>query len=186
MEELTIQQIYAVMPGAKSRYNRVGQKTRGEVYLPWLTQFMAEYDINTPLRAAYFLATVAVESGELKYSEEIASGSAYEGRRDLGNTQRGDGTRFKGRGLIQLTGRKNYEAYSRAVGFDFYTTTAKAKGVAQPGNAVRSACWFWQTHGLNALADIDNPRAVRRRVNGGLNGYPQFAQYLKRAKQTLT
>lgn len=173
------------MPGAKNKYNRVGTSTRADIYLPWLRQFTEQYGINTPLRMAYFLATVAVESGELKYSEEIASGAAYEGRKDLGNTQLGDGVRFKGRGLIQLTGRTNYTAYSKHVGYDFYSTVARAKGVAQPGNAVRSACWFWQTHGLNELADQDNAQAVRKRVNGGLNGFAQFQTYLKRAKTSL-
>ncbi len=68
---------------------------------------MNENGINTPLRRVHFFAQIGHESKELIYSEEIASGRAYEGRFDLGNTQPGDGVRFKGRGLIQITGRAN-------------------------------------------------------------------------------
>ena len=68
---------------------------------------MEKYQITTPLRRAAFLAQLAHESGELKYMEEIASGEAYEGRKELGNTAPGDGKRYKGRGPIQLTGRFN-------------------------------------------------------------------------------
>ena len=182
---LTLKNIYAVMPGAQNRYAKNSTATRGETYLPWLEKFMAQYDINTPIRIAYFLATIAVESGEMKYSEEIASGARYEGRKDLGNTQKGDGVRFKGRGLIQVTGRTNYTAYSKHVGYDFYSTTERARNLQKPGNATRSACWYWQAHGLNELSERDNPREVRKRVNGGLNGYDQFVIYLMRAKQEL-
>lgn len=182
---LTVATLTAIMPAARAKYNKVGTSTRAEIYLPWLRQFCTAYGITTRLRLVYLLATVAVESGELKYSEEIASGAAYEGRKDLGNTQPGDGVRFKGRGLLQLTGRTNYEAYSKHVGYDFYSTTARARGVAQPGNAVRSACWYWQTHGLNELADQDAAQAVRKRVNGGMNGWAQFQLYVKRAKDAL-
>ncbi len=69
---------------------------------------MRRFDINTKKRAAAWLGNVAKESGELYYTEEIASGAAYEGRADLGNTVPGDGVRFKGRGYIQITGRHNY------------------------------------------------------------------------------
>ena len=188
--ELTLEQIYAVMPGAKNRYERTAATTRGETYLPWLRKFMPQYGITTPLRMAHFLATVAVESGELRYSEEIASGAAYDTGHlavQLGNTPQkdGDGQKYKGRGLIQLTGRTNYVAYSKHVGYDFYSTLDRARNLCKPGNAVRSACWFWQAHGLNTLADRDDERGVRKRVNGGYNGFGQFVTYLDRAKKAL-
>src|SRR5882762_2402858 len=87
-------------------------------YLPFIQQAMAEFGITSYLREAAFLAQLAHESAELRFMEEIASGAAYEGRKDLGNTQPGDGTRYKGRGPIQLTGRANYKKFSDLLGLD--------------------------------------------------------------------
>ncbi|HET6421539.1 MAG TPA: glycoside hydrolase family 19 protein [Geobacteraceae bacterium] len=143
---------------------------------------MVAYSINTPLRMAHFLAQVGHESGELRYCEEIASGDAYEGRKDLGNTQPGDGRRFKGRGLIQLTGRANYIAYGKARGID-YTTDQGAKLLADdPETAVDVACWFWTTHNLNAFADKDDIITITKRINGGLNGLDNRKANLERTK----
>lgn len=186
METITLTQLQNIMPSARARFSkRRDSKSRAEVFLPYLQQFMEEYGITSPISMSYFLATIAVESAELRFTEEIASGVAYEGRKDLGNKKPGDGVRYKGRGLIQLTGYNNYKEYSTAVGFDFYSTTAKAKGLAQPGNAVRSACWFWWKHDLNTIAAEDNPIRIRKIVNGGLNGYPLFIQYVDKAKSIL-
>ncbi|BBL75817.1 glycoside hydrolase family 19 protein [Methylomagnum ishizawai] len=147
-----------------------------------LADEMARNRIDSPLRQAHFLAQVGHESGELRYSEEIASGEAYEGRKDLGNTQPGDGKRFKGRGLIQLTGRTNYTNYGKARGKD-YTTDATAKLLAtDPVVAVDVSCWFWTTHGLNELADQDDVLTITRRINGGTNGLDDRKEKLVRAK----
>jgi putative chitinase len=143
---------------------------------------MRHYGIDTPLRRAHFLAQVGHESGALRYEEELASGEAYEGRADLGNTERGDGPRFKGRGLIQLTGRANYAAYGAARGFDFTQGDAPARIAADPELSADVAGWYWDRHGLNALADADDVRAVTRRINGGENGLADRIQYLGRAK----
>ena len=151
-------------------------------YCDALLEKMTAYEINTPLRMTHFLAQVGHESGELRYCEEIASGDAYEGRKDLGNTKPGDGRRFKGRGLIQLTGRANYAAYSKARGID-YTTDEGAKLVAEdPETAVDVACWFWTTHNLNALADQDDITTITKRINGGLNGFEDRKAKLARAE----
>jgi putative chitinase len=105
---------------------------------------MPRYNINTALRQAHFLAQVCHESGQLRYTEELASGDAYEGRvRGLGNTQPGDGRRFKGRGLIQLTGRANYQAFGRAVNRDFLTEPNQRLLATDPDLATQVACWFW-------------------------------------------
>jgi putative chitinase len=143
---------------------------------------MTESGIDTSLRQAHFLAQLAHESAQLVFTEEVASGAAYEGRVDLGNTQPGDGVRFKGRGLIQLTGRKNYTAYGASRGAD-YTTDAGAKTIAaDPWLAVDVSCWFWIEHGLNYTADIDDVLGVTRVINGGFNGLADRKDKLARAK----
>ena len=157
--------------------------TRANVakYFPGLNKMSAS-GIDRPLRQAHFLSQVAHESGELRYSEEIASGAAYEGRADLGNTHPGDGVRFKGRGLIQLTGRANYTKYGQDRKRDF-TTGANPKLIAtDPILAVDVAVWFWTKHGLNALADRDDVIAVTQAINGGLNGLADRKAKLLRAK----
>lgn len=152
-------------------------------YFDPLKAGMTKYAITTPLQAAHFLAQVAHESASFLYTEEIASGDAYEGRKDLGNTQPGDGRRYKGRGLIQLTGRANYAAYSKACGVDY---VAHPERIADdPLAAVDVACWFWVTHGLPALAEQDDVKAVTKRINGGYNGLDDRIHYLTRAKAVL-
>lgn len=128
-----------------------------------LNMCMVRYEINTPRREAAFLAQIAHESGSLRYVEEIASGEAYEGRKDLGNTEPGDGKRFKGRGLIQITGRFNYEALSAALNYDFVKEPEKLE---LPGAASLSAGWFWHLKDLNRLADIDAFEKISARING--------------------
>ncbi len=151
-------------------------------YSSALAAKMQDRSITTPLRQAHFLAQVGHESGELRYDEEIASGQAYEGRTDLGNTQPGDGPRFKGRGLIQLTGRANYTTYGQAVSKDL-TTNDQWKLVADdPNLAVDVACWFWETRRLNTFADQDDVTTITKRINGGLNGIDDRKRLLTRAK----
>jgi len=139
-------------------------------YAESLVSYAAKYDVNTPLRFSHFIAQVAHESGNFVYVEEIASGKAYEGRKDLGNTQPGDGVWFKGRGLIQVTGRNNYIACSNYL-FSNDTLVKQPKLLCLPEYAVASAFWFWNSRGLNALADADNIEKITRRINGGLNGF---------------
>lgn len=147
-------------------------------------------DISTPLRQAHFLAQVGHECGGLKYMEEFASGQAYEGRADLGNTQPGDGQRFKGRGLIQLTGRRNYAAFhrwckERKLSPPDFTHHDHAAEVAKLPWAVLSAAFYWSQRGLNALADRDDIEAVTKAVNGGTNGIADRKRRLGIAKQYL-
>ena len=151
-------------------------------YYGALQQRMSANGINTPLRMAHFLAQIAHESAEFRYSEEIADGEAYEGRADLGNSRPGDGKRFKGRGLIQLTGRFNYKKYGEARDKD-YTTEANARLLAtDPDTAVDVSCWFWVENGLNKFADRDDIMAVTRVINGGYNGLEERKAKLVRAK----
>jgi putative chitinase len=139
-------------------------------------------EIDTPLRIAHFTAQVAHESAGFRAVEEFADGRAYEGRLDLGNTQPGDGTRYKGRGLIQLTGRANYRAIGRVLGLDLEARPALA---AEPVNALSIACAYWNGRGLNRSADADDLNAVTRGINGGFNGLSDRRRYLVRAKAAL-
>ena len=123
--------------------------------------------LDNSLRLIHFLAQLAHESGNFRYMEEIASGAAYEGRKDLGNTQAGDGKRFKGRGPIQLTGRANYRRYGQQLGIDFEDNPAI---VAIPSVGLLVACKFWVVNGLNELADKDDVLTITKRINGGTNG----------------
>lgn len=126
------------------------------------------YSIKTQLRFCHFLAQLAHESGNFRYMEEIASGAAYEGRKDLGNTQTGDGKLFKGRGPIQLTGRANYRRYGQQIGIDFENNP---EIVAIPSVGLLVACKFWSDNDLNVVADRDDVTTITRRINGGLNGF---------------
>ena len=152
-------------------------------YFPPLSTAMAANHIDTPLRIVHFLAQLGHESGAFRYSEELASGEAYEGRASLGNNQPGDGVRFKGRGLIQITGRANYRAYSKARGVDYVATPTLL--ATDPAVAVDSAIWYWNTRNLNTLADADNVDDITRRINGGDNGLPDRKAKLARARCLL-
>lgn len=140
------------------------------------------HDISTPLRIAHFMAQAAHESGGFVYMEEIASGAAYEGRLDLGNSQAGDGKRYKGRGPIQCTGRANYRHYGTLLGFDF---EQHPELVGFPSIGLLVGCAYWQEHGLNALADADDLLTITRRINGGTNGLPDRRLRLTFAKGLL-
>jgi putative chitinase len=124
----------------------------------------AEASVRTRAGAAMVLAQLAHESGSFMFRQEFASGSAYEGRADLGNVEQGDGPRYRGRGWIQLTGRANYRAAGLDIGEDLETEPERA---AEPEIAWRVAAWFWRTRGL---ADVTDLERVTRRINGGTNG----------------
>ncbi len=151
---------------------------------PLVAAFQAN-QINTPLRQAHFLAQLGHESGSLRYTSELASGTAYEGRADLGNTQPGDGPRFKGRGLIQITGRANYTSYGNARGKDYITGTNPTLLATDPNVAADCSGWFWATRQLNQLADQDDVLAITKRINGGTNGLDDRTRRLKIAKCLL-
>lgn len=171
---ITPEQLRAIMPTLSS--------AKAQQYLPFLNAAMAEAQINTPQRQAAFLAQLAHESGQLRYFEEIASGAAYEGRKDLGNTQPGDGRRYKGRGPIQLTGRSNYRAAGKALGLDLEGNPPMA---AQPDVGFRTAGWYWSSRDLNRFADSGDFRELTRRINGGYNGMADRERYHAAARAAL-
>lgn len=156
--------------------------------LPYLAKAMLEFDITTKLRAAAFLATLAVESGEFKWFQELSSGRQYEGRADLGNTHRGDGVKYKGHGPIQITGRANSEACLKYLNLP----AGRPELLATIEEGFRSAGWFWDPYkNLNPLADRRQFRATQVKVNGRNrktgqpNGWEARVAYYERALRVL-
>jgi putative chitinase len=122
-----------------------------------------KYNINTQLRKQHFLAQIIHESAGFKYSQEIASGAAYEGRKDLGNTFAGAGRRFKGRGFIQITGYFNYKEITTDFKIDFIN---KPELLCQLPYSMLSSGWFWNKRNLSVYADKDDIFQVSARING--------------------
>ena len=149
-----------------------------DIFLEPLNQTMEEFEINTPQRIRMFLAQLGHESGQLRYVEELASGQAYEGRVDLGNLSAGDGVKYKGRGLIQITGKRNYLLCGLALDLPLLEQPTL---LAQLPHSCRSAGWFWQNNNLNALCDLNLFEKLTKRINGGLNGYADRYKIYQRA-----
>ena len=173
-QSITAEQLTVIMPNCKH-----------PEYLSHINAALVEGSINTCQRKAAFLAQLAHESGQLVYMEELASGAAYEGRLDLGNTQPGDGKRYKGRGPIQLTGRANYRSAGKALGLDL---EGNPELVKTPAVGFRTSVWFWTSHKLNELADVgtlEGFRQITRRINGGTNGQADRENYWSKAKNAL-
>ena len=175
--KVTKEQMKAIMPNAGERI---------DIYLPYINDYADAFNINTPLRMAHFLAQVAHETAELVHMREIGNADychKYEvGRlaKMLGNTQKGDGYRYKGRGFLHLTGRANYQAYTNSK-YCKGDVVAEPKLLEQPRVAVKSGMWFWLIKGLNALADKNDILAIIKRINGGTNGLTSRTKYWKRA-----
>ena len=159
---------------------------RAQTFAPLLDAAMAEFGIDTPDRQAAFLAQVGHESGGLHWLVELWGPTEaqrhYEGRIDLGNVRPGDGIKFLGRGLIQVTGRANYRSAGQALGID---AEARPEALALPEYASRSAAWFWESRDLNALADAGDFERLTRRINGGTNGLDDRLRLWAAAKQEL-
>lgn len=171
---ITVEQLIRIMPFAKARAHK---------FIDGINAAMAEFNINTKPRQAAFLAQIGHESGQLRYTREIASGDAYEGRKDLGNTWPGDGRRYKGRGLLQITGRTNVLACGKALGLDLENNPELLE---LPENACRSAGWFWSTRGCNELADTGDQIKVTKKINGGTNGLADRLALFEAAVKVLT
>ena len=180
LDDAQLQKIMPALAAAKS-----------PLYLPHLNAAMRASGIGTTvLRTAAFVAQLAHESGEFRWMEEIWGPTPaqlrYEPPHDLalrlGNTQAGDGKRFKGRGPIQITGRFNYAKYGQLLGRDLVADPALA---AAPELAFATAGLFWQTNGLNELADAQDFVKITRRINGGTNGLADRQMYYARAKTVL-
>jgi len=179
---ITDDQLKRVMPNLPA--------AKRALYLPHLNAAMEAHDVDTPLRTAAFVAQLAHESGEFRWMEEIWGPTAAQLRYEppsplatkLGNTQAGDGKRFKGRGPIQITGRFNYATFGGLLGLDLVGNPALA---ATPEVAFATAGLYWQRNGLNELADARDFVTITRRINGGTNGLADRQMYYERAKAAL-
>ena len=159
---ITTQQLLQILPNAGPSAG---------VFVSALNTAMNHYQIVGLKRVTAFIAQIGHESGQLKYVKEIwgptAAQAKYEGRADLGNTQAGDGSKYRGRGLIQITGRANYKACGEALGLDLIN---HPELLEKPQHACMSAAWFWASRGLSMLADEGNFSKITQRINGGQNG----------------
>jgi putative chitinase len=149
---------------------------------PVLASTLASYGINTRLRIAHFLGQCCHESAGFRTTEEFASGEAYEKRKDLGNTKDGDGPRYKGRGLIQLTGRANYRDLGKVLKIDLEGNPFRA---AEPELSLTIACEYWKKRKINPDCDRDDIITVTKKINGGLNGLEDRRNYTRKAKAAL-
>jgi predicted chitinase len=182
---LTTEQLHAIMPQLAA--------AKGASLFPFLTAAIGEFAIDSPARTAAFLAQLAHESGQFRFMEEIWGPTPAQRRYEpvstlaatLGNTDTGDGFRFKGRGPIQITGRANYKRFGDLLGLDLVGEPQRA---ARPEVAFRVAALFWSKKGLNELADQVTPEAFReitRRINGGFNGLADRQHFYEAAKTVL-
>lgn len=192
MKPLTLVDLRAIFPHASS--------AKLSPFVDGLNAAMEEFGIDTSARQAAFLAQVGHESGSFTYLKELASGDAYEGRANLGNTEEGDGRKFKGRGLLQITGRKNYGLCGDALNLDLLESPELLE---VPENAVRSAAWFWVRGAglnlskraiqygvqpdcnLNDLADAEDFMGITLAINGGTNGLAERQAFFDKAQQVL-
>jgi len=181
--DLTDQQLLKIFPNARSQAG---------VFVSALNSAMANHRIDTPKRVAAFLAQIGHESGQLQYVRELGN-NQYLSKYDtgtlalrLGNTPEadGDGQKYRGRGLIQITGRANYRQCSLGL-FGDERLLSLPELLEQPQWAAESAAWFWEKSGLNELADRDQFTTITRRINGGLNGLQDRLEIWARARAVL-
>lgn len=160
-----------------------------ELSKKYKTLLNANY-INTPLRLAHFFSQLDHESGGFKYTKEIGNDAyfkKYEGRKNLGNTVKGDGLKYKGRGFIQITGRYNYTVLSKDVRIDYLNNP---QWLEREADAMISAIWFWNKNNLNKYADLDKVDSVSDLINkgkltvayGDTNGFKDRAVKLNKYK----
>ena len=144
-----------------------------------------KYEINTNLRQEHFLCQAAHESAGFTTLQEFGNAhyfSRYDSRKDLGNIHPGDGARYHGRGIFQITGRANYRNYGEALGLDLEGNPELA---ADGKIALEIACLYWKNHNLNHFADRDDILSITKAINGGLNGLADRKFYLSRAKNAM-
>lgn len=159
---------------------------RAKLWLNPIVDAMHEYSIDNPARQAAFLAQIGHETMGLVYAKEIWGPTkaqiGYEGRVDLGNVLPGDGSRYRGRGLLQITGRANYAKAGKALGLDLL---GHPEILEEREMAAAVSAWWWQAHGLNQLADAGAFDQITQRINGGQNGAAERRALWVKAKAAL-
>lgn len=179
--KITEQQIRRIMPRATSE--------RVKEFVASFNEYNEVFGINTPIRAAMYIAQVAHETGELKWLEELASGAAYDTgakAKALGNTpvKDGDGQKYKGRGYLMCTGFNNYLSYQNS-GYCVGNIMEHPEWLAKQPGCQKSSMWFWKKNNLNRYADADDARGLTKRINGGFNGLSQRLYYTRVAKKVF-
>jgi putative chitinase len=169
----------------KEMIKQIAPTSKNEIVDPlvkYLNKYLAKYEVNNFWRVSHFIAQAAHESASFRTLEEYASGAAYEGRKDLGNVNAGDGVRYKGRGIFQLTGRANYRDMSKKLGLDL---EGKPELAESPEVSVLTALEYWKSRNLNALADSNDIMAITKKINGGFNGLDDRRRYFARCKEII-
>lgn len=181
--KITRQQFIQISPSAEPYVDK---------YINYINGFADVFGITTPLRMCHYLAQILHESACLKHTEEQGPTHYFDkydtGRlaKMLGNTPKkdGDGYKYRGRGLIQITGRANYTAYNNSK-YCKGDVLTNPELLEKPLGAVKSSMWFWLTHNLNKLADKDDIVKITKTINGGTNGLEQRRAFLDKAKSVL-
>jgi len=169
----------------KEMIKQIAPNSKNEIVDPlvkYLNKYLAKYEVNNFWRVSHFISQSAHESASFRTLEEYASGAAYEGRKDLGNVNSGDGVRYKGRGIFQLTGRANYREMSKKLGLDLEGNPELAES---PEVSVLTALEYWKSRNLNALADANDIMGITKRINGGFNGLDDRKRYFARCKEII-
>lgn len=178
--KITRQQFLAIVPNCD----------KSAAILHYINAWADTFEINTPLRMAHFLARCCHETGGFKYMRELGKEKYFkkyeEGKlgKMLGNTQKGDGYKYRGRGFLMMTGRSNYKAYQTS-GFCKGDIMSQPELLETPNGGTKSGMWYWWKHGLNALADKDDVLAVTKKINGGTNGLEDTKKWLVKCKKAL-
>jgi len=189
MKQITESMLRAIAPKLSNKHP---EKARQSYILremaEVINELMVQFEVNTIARQTYFLAQTCHEAAGFRTTVEYASGRAYEGRRDLGNTQKGDGKKFRGHGIIQTTGRANHAEFTewcRKLYPDCPDFEQNPELLAEFPWAILSAFWYWETRNLNEFADRGDFKGATKRINGGYNGMADRRKYLARAEAVL-
>lgn len=201
MIAITVDILKALAPGSKKTNHK---HLHGLAW--WMNHWFPKFDIDTPQEIRHMLTQLAHESDSFNAMEEYASGQAYEGRKDLGNTKPGDGIKFKGHGPLQITGRKNHHLMGVRAGAPMKFIDNPSL-LATPEWGVWSACIFWTDKGLLTISNMQDTdkipykrrisedhaeiimlspvEYISRRVNGGVNGLSERIKFYERAKTII-